>query len=267
MPFPFWGISAGMPSDASLPLTTICAFLLVLARISGAIVFVPIPGVSASPQPVRIILALSFTMSLFPLWPVVAVMPGIGLLTGWLVAEAALGVTVGLVVSFLAEAFGVFGQMVGLQAGYSFASTIDPTTQADSSIFVVLSQSIAGLLFFALGLHREVLRLFARSLETTPPGSFVITPASTEALIQLGSTIFSTGIRLAFPVVALMIMVDIALALLGRINSQLQLGSLTFPVKMLAGLAVVSAMAAIFPSIYQAYAERLFGVLPALTGH
>ena len=113
-------------------------------------------------------------MSLFPLWPVVAVAPGLGMLTGWLIAEAALGITVGLVVSFLAEAFGVFGQMVGLQAGYSFASTIDPTTQADSGIFVVLAQSISGLLFFTLGLHREVLRFFARSLESIPAGSFTI---------------------------------------------------------------------------------------------
>lgn len=256
-----------MLNEASLPLTTIYAFLLVLARISGAIVFVPIPGFSAGPEPVRIILALSFTIALFPLWPVVAVAPGIGLLAGWLISEAALGITVGLVVSFLAEAFGVFGQMVGLQAGYSFASTIDPTTQADSSILVILSQSVSGLLFFSLGLHREVLRLFARSLENTPPGSFAITPAHADVVIRLGSTIFTTGVRLAFPVIALMVMVDVALALLGRINAQLQLGSLTFPAKMLAGLAIISAMASIFPAIVQSSADRLFGALPALIGH
>jgi flagellar biosynthetic protein FliR len=255
-----------MLSEASLPLTTIYAFLLVLARISGAIVFVPIPGFSVGPEPVRIILALSFTISLFPLWPAVTVVPGLGLLTGWMVAEAALGITVGLVVSFLAEAFGVFGQMVGLQAGYSFASTIDPTTQADSAIFVVLAQAISGLLFFTLGLHREVLRFFAHSLETIPPGSFAITPVGADTLIRLGSSIFSTGVRLAFPVVALMVMVDLALALLGRINAQLQLGSLTFPAKMLAGLAIVSAMATLFPPICRAYAERLFEALPAITG-
>jgi len=256
-----------MLSEASLSLTAIYAFVLVLARISGAIIFVPIPGFSAGPEPVRVILALSITLSLFPIWPVITVVPGIGLLAGWLVCEAALGITVGLVVSFLTEAFGVFGQMVGLQAGYSFASTIDPTTQADSSIFVILAQTVSGLLFFSLGLHRDVLRLFAHSLQTIPPGSFAITPVAADALIRLGSTIFSTGVRLAFPVVALMVMVDLALALLGRINAQLQLGSLTFPAKMLAGLAIVSAMAGVFPTIFQTYAERLFGALPSLIGH
>jgi flagellar biosynthesis protein FliR len=256
-----------MHSEASLPLTTLYAFLLVLARISGAIVFVPIPGIAAGPEPARIIMSLSFTMALFPLWPVVPVVPGLGLLAGWLISEAALGITVGLVVSFFAEAFGVFGQMVGLQAGYSFASTIDPTTQADSGILVVLAQTVSGLLFFTLGLHREVLRFFARSLESIPPGSYRITTATADTLIRLGSTIFSTGVRLAFPVVALMVMVDLALALLGRINAQMQLGPLTFPAKMLAGLAIIAAMAPIFPPICQAYAEHLFGALSALITH
>ena len=238
--------------------------MLVLARISGAIVFVPIPGFAAGPEPVRVILALSFTLALYPLWPVVAVAPGMVLLAGWMISEAALGITVGLVVSLFSEAFGVFGQMVGLQAGYSFASTIDPTTQADSGIFVILAQTISGLLFFSLGLHREVLRLFAHSLRNVPPGSFVITASHADTIIKLISTIFSTGVRLAFPVVALMVMMDISLALLGRISAQMQLGSLTFPAKMLAGLALVATMASIFPAFCQNYAERLFGALPAL---
>ncbi len=251
----------------SIPLTTIYAFLLVLTRISGAMVFVPIPGFSASPEPVRIILAVSFTIALFPLWPAIAALPGLGLLIGWMLSEAALGITVGLVVGLLSEAFVLFGQMVGLQAGYSFASTIDPNTQADSSIFVVLAQSISGLLFFALGLHREVLRVFARSLETQPPGSFMLTLSTAETVIHLGSNIFTMGLRLALPVAALLIMVDIALALMGRINAQLQLLTLAFPAKMLTALAVLSVVAALLPRVYQSYAGRLFESLPALVGH
>ena len=49
--------------------------------------------------------------------------------------------------------------------------------------------------------------------------------------IRLGATLFSVGMRLALPVVALLVMVDVALALLGRINAQLQLLTLAFPAK------------------------------------
>jgi flagellar biosynthetic protein FliR len=56
-------------------------------------------------------------------------------------------------------------------------------------------------------------------------------------------------VRLALPVVALLVMVDVALALLGRINAQLQLLSLAFPAKMLIALILLSWMSAMFPRI------------------
>src|SRR5580704_4367271 len=147
--------------QASLQLSTVFAFLMVLARVSGAFIFVPVPGMSSAPQPVRVVFALSLTIALFPLWPAPPTTPSTGLLLEWLIVEAAVGLSIGLVVGFLSEAFGIFGQMVGLHSGHSFASTVDPNSQADSAIFVVLAQSISGMLFFATGMHRNVLHIFA----------------------------------------------------------------------------------------------------------
>ena len=59
-------------------------------------------------------------------------------------------------------------------------------------------------------------------------------------MIHLGSNLFSVGVRLALPVVALLVMVDVALALMGRLNAQLQLLSLAFPAKMLVALLVLA---------------------------
>jgi flagellar biosynthetic protein FliR len=75
------------------------------------------------------------------------------------------------------------------------------------------------------------------------------------------------GVRLALPVVALLVMVDVALALLGRINAQLQLLSLAFPAKMLTALLLLTWMAPLFPRILreiggQAWtaAHRMLGI-------
>jgi len=108
---------------------------------------------------------------------------------------------------------------------------------------------MSGLLFFAMGLDRELLRLFAISLEKVPPGVYVFSRATAEPLIRLGATLFSVGVRLALPVVALLVMVDVALALLGRINAQLQLLTLAFPVKMLIALILLSWISPMFPRI------------------
>jgi flagellar biosynthesis protein FliR len=66
------------------------------------------------------------------------------------------------------------------------------------------------------------------------------------------------GLRLALPVIGLMLMVELTLALLGRINSQLQLMTLSMPLKILAALATISVLLTLFPAVYSGYAESMF---------
>src|SRR5437867_469971 len=239
-----------MPTNLDLSAGTLYAFLLVLARVGGAVVFVPLPGIKGAPEPVRIAFALAFTMALCGRWPAVdASGVTIATLAGWAVTEAAIGLAIGICVAIVLEAFTLAAQILGLQAGYGYASTIDPNSEADSGILLVFAQLMSGMLFFVMGLDREVLRLFAQSLERVPPGGFIFSRATAEPLIRLGATLFSVGVRLALPIVALLVMVDVALALLGRINAQLQLLSLAFPAKMLTALILLSWMSAMFPRI------------------
>jgi flagellar biosynthesis protein FliR len=113
-------------------------------------------------------------------------------------------------------------------------------------------QIVAGLLFFTTGLDREVIRIFARSMETYPAGSFVLTRGAAAQLLAMGSTIFSTGFRLALPIIAVMVMIDISLALLGRVNAQLHLTIVAFPVKMLIFLTLLGWLALLLPVLYRA---------------
>jgi len=254
-------------AQLTIALPAVLGFVLVLARVSGAFVFVPIPGINASAALVRAVLSLSLTLALFPRWPHVNLTePVIGGLAVAMMAELALGLTIGVAVAVLNEAFLMAGQIIGLQAGYAYASTVDPATQADSGILVVFAQLIAGLLFFALGLDREVIRAFARSLDAFPAGSFVMTPASAEKILRLGAGIFSVGLRLAMPVLALLLLVDVAMALLGRLNQQIQLLILAFPVKMMATIALLAMMAVLFPRVYRGYAEQVLARVATAAG-
>jgi flagellar biosynthetic protein FliR len=98
-------------------------------------------------------------------------------------------------------------------------------------------------------MDRMVIRLFAHSLDTVPAGTYPFSRRSAEPLIRLGSALFASGFRLALPVVALLTMVDVALALLGRLNQQLQLLSLAFPAKMLAALLILSWILSLVPRL------------------
>jgi len=251
-----------MHTDLTLNLATLCGFLLVLARVSGLIALVPIPGLAAAPDSARIILALAITAGLLPVWPHPANVDMFsGRMLGAVAAEASFGVTVGVAVAFVLEGVQLAAQIIGLQAGYSFASTIDPVTQADSTTLQILAQLFAGSLFFAFGFDHQVLLILVRSFEKVPGGTVALTGPLVDAVGRLGSGIFLTGLQLALPVVALTLLLEIAFAVLGRLHAQLQLLTLAFAAKMLVALAFLASTLTLFPSVFEKFGTATFSTL------
>lgn len=236
-------------------------FLLVLARVSGVVAFVPLPGFQSAPKPARIVLSLVITLALFPRWPQIdAAGAGGGRMLLWVLPEIAVGITIGLAVAFLMEAFVTGAQVLSLNAGFSFAQTIDPATQAESGVLLVFAQLAGGMVFLALGLDRQVIRTLAGSLEAHPAGAW-LTPPAAEAILRLGADMLAMALRLAMPGIALLVLADIALGLLGRLNAQLQLLTLAFPIKMVAALILLAWIAALLPRLLAGFAGTAFGTL------
>lgn len=251
----------------AIPVALLYGFLLVLARIAGIFIFLPLPGLEAGPSAAKITLATLLTFGMYSRWPALDPAPqSMMLVAGWMIGEAAIGVATGLAVAFLIEAVTFAAQAISTQAGFAYASTIDPNTEADSTVLIQLAQLTAGLLFFAMGFDRVLLATLARSLETHPPGVLLASRASVEALVGLGSSIFSTGVHLALPVMTLLFLIDLSIGLLGHLNSQLQLIALAFPAKMIAALAALSFLALLIPKLYQQLGQASFSALGRVLG-
>jgi flagellar biosynthetic protein FliR len=249
-----------MWTDAALQGIPLHGFLLVLARVAGLVAALPVPGAKNMAEPARIGFVLALAVSLAPQWP--AVRPaGPGQLTLWLTGELAFGLAVGLVAGFVAETLVFAAQSVALQAGFAYASTIDPASQADSSVLQVLSQLAANLLFFAAGLDHAAIRAIARSLEAFPPGSAWDGWSWLPAVQAGGAAMLELGLRLALPVAGLLLLADLALALCSRLQAQLQLLSMAFPLKMLLALTVLAAAAPLTVWIHRAAAAQALAAL------
>ncbi len=247
-----------MHDNFSISVSTLLAFILVLSRVTGVFVFIPMPFKDAGPGLARVVLALGCTIALYSRWPTVN-LPELTLTSTFLfvLSDAALGAAMGLMVSFLSEAFTVGAQSLALQAGYGYVSIIDPTTQAESDVLAVLAQLLAGLFFFATGIHRVLIKGIADSLDRYPPGTFVLTPGMAREVVTIGADIFSIGLRLALPIIGLLLMTEISLALVGKINSQLHLGTHSYPIKLLLALSVLSSVLVVSPRLYESYAAEI----------
>jgi flagellar biosynthesis protein FliR len=250
-----------------LPLSTIYAFLLVLARVGGLLAFLPITAFRSAPMVFRAVLAFVTTIALYPVWPQLPnVAPSVGQLTVWAFSEAGFGLVAGLAVALLTEGFQVGAQVLGMPAGFGYAQTIDPNSQADSSVLQVITMLTTGLLFFSLGLDQQVIRILAASFQKYPAGSWSLSASSLDNVIHLGAGMFSLGLRVAMPVVALLLLIDVALALLGRMQQQLHLLSLAFPIKMMAALGLLTAIAPLLPKLFSAAAGPTISALWRLAG-
>jgi len=255
-----------MPTSPAIHASLLYGFLLVLARMSGIFIFLPLPGFKAGPDAAKIVLAGALTLALFSRWPTLDPASTMVQLAGWMIVEAAIGLATGLAVAFLIEGILMGAQAISTQAGFSYASTVDPNTEADSTVLIMIAQLAAGLMFFGMGLDRQLLSALSRSLEVHPPGTFAMSRSAVEALVALGSGVFVTGIRLALPLMTLLFLIDLSVGLLGRINSQLQLVALAFPAKMLAAMAGLSVLVLLIPKIFQQSANSAFAVLNKLLG-
>ena len=241
------------------------AWLLVLSRVGGVLALAPLPGWRNFPPAARGAFAALLAALLTPSATLRLSAPaGAATVAAWMLREVALGIAVGLALLWMTEMLGLAAQLLGFQAGYSYINTVDPSTQVDATILNVLFTLLGGLLLFTTGLHHHVIRALALSLERVPLGAFAPGPRPAVELVRLGSAVFETAVRLALPVVAVLVLLDLALALLSYVNARLQLLTLAFPVKMVVAMLTLHVLLLAAPHVFERLAGRVIPLLYAV---
>jgi flagellar biosynthesis protein FliR len=249
--------AGGAGAELRIPIGFLLPFAMTLCRTAGLLTFLPIPGIKAGIDVHRLTLAVLLAVLLMP-WAKTAeaAIPSVGEIARMAAGEAALGIGLGLCVALMQEGIQLGAQMIGLQAGFSYASTIDPNSNADSAILQVLLSLATSLLFFAMGLDTVLFRFLLAGVEAAPPGEWTLSARHAGAVLALFPPLFIDGIRFSLPVVAILLVIDTALSLLSRLQPQLQLLTLSFPLKMLAAMVILALGAPLLPGTAERGALR-----------
>jgi len=247
------------------PITVLEAAGIGFARVSGIVSLVPLPGLQSANPIARIVLALAITVVLVPCWiRLVIPAPGVSGIIWILSSEAALGITIGLAVLSLSEVFITAGQIMNIQAGFTYATTIDPTNQTDSGIVPMLWQLFGAVVALGLGVDRAVFRVIGESFQTCPPGTWIASIQSVGGIASFSGQMLSLGFRMALPVVTCLVLIDLLLASVTRVSSAIQLLSLSFPVKILASLLLFSISLPVSATLFQGACEKFGHLLQSL---
>lgn len=164
----------------------------------------------------------------------------------WLGAlvEVVLGLAIGLMLGTIFHAAASAGALLDQQGGYSVASTYDPNFAQDSALLETLFSQFAALTLFTGGGLQMLFGFFADTWALWPPGH--ARPELTAMFLRLaerdlaGSV--SEALRLAAPLLGLLLLIDVALGQMSRHVKQLNpfVEARTIKVLVLAFALVVS---------------------------
>ena len=213
-------------------------WVLVLTRITGLLAAFPILGSEQMPLQARAALAALLATIILPVIPIPASVPsGLPELVGLMASELAIGLLLGTVVAWILEAVAFAGTLMDTQMGFSFVQFLDPATSQSTSISGSLMMQMAALLLFISGLHHQMILALVDSYRVAPMGQGV--PLQVMGLVTLIGQLLTKGFQLAFPVLAVLFLMDLVLGISGKFMPQLQLLQLSFPLKIALGMVIL----------------------------
>ena len=215
-------------------------FIWPLTRILGLIMVAPIFGHRVVPARVKIGLGFFIALIIAPTLPP---MPDVGL-GSWhglliLVQQMLIGVAIGFIMRVIFTAVEAAGEIVGLQMGLGFASFFDPQSAGQTLVLARFFNMLAMLVFLAVNAHLLLLGVLVESFQSLPINIQPLAAAGFFQVATSGSTIFAVGLQLALPLIAILLMTNLALGILTRSAPQLNIFAIGFPITLGVGLIVL----------------------------
>jgi flagellar biosynthetic protein FliR len=132
------------------------------------------------------------------------------------------------------------GEVASLTMGLGFASFFNPQTRTNSSAVGQFMALLATLAFLAVNGHLVLLEALAESFITMPVSSTPMAAAAPLELARWGGHIFSAALQLSLPIIAALLITQVALGILTRAAPQLNIFGIGFPVSLGVGFLVLS---------------------------
>ncbi len=214
------------------------SLLLIITRVAPILFMMPPLSSRVVPNIAKI--GLTLTVSLV-LWPVVKIeapfFPSEPFSFGFfMISEFMIGFFLGLSIRFIFAGIQLAGEYAGLQMGLAMASIIDPQSGTDSTLIAQFYYLLGLLIFLSVDGHHWIFRALVQSFHLLAPGEFYLQEGLYRHLLSLSGNMFLLAIKMAAPVMAVLILVQIVLGIVARMVPQVNVLISSFPLTISLGL-------------------------------
>ncbi|BAU22751.1 hypothetical protein THC_0353 [Caldimicrobium thiodismutans] len=145
------------------------------------------------------------------------------------------------------------GELVGLQMGFGISQTFDPLGGVSMPIISQFIYLLLLLFFFTFDIHHHLIYFLIKSFYEIPPGSFYIKGDFVQFLLKKSGLIFDIAVRVLAPLLVFMLLINIILAIIGRLIPQINVLFVSFPLTLGLGLFFFGLMLFLIPKILNLY--------------
>lgn len=258
--------AAGVTLSGSYDL--LITFLLVMGRIMAFLIIAPPFNGRAVNMRVKGTLAAAVAVAITPSVAGTAQFPDMFSLVWAIVYHLGTGAVLGFLALMFISAIQTAGDLVDLFSMFTMSQLFDPISNAQSGVFGRIQYLIGTTLLFASGGHLVMLQGLLRSFTVAPLHAPGLGEAA-ELLVRDFSAYFVAALEISGPIVAVLVLADIALGLVSRAVPSLNIFQLAFPVKTVLTVALASVAVSLLPGAVTALLEQIqadMGVLNRLLG-
>ena len=218
-------------------------FLLVLARMSGVVLFNPILGRQSIPGLVKSGFILLLSITAYTMTDYLPEAPGSILETLVLLGlELFLGYVLGLVMNLFFYVPLLGGETIDMQMGMSMGRTYDPSSQTSTTVTASLLNLLLMLLFFAANGHQTLLRIILVSGLIVPFGAAAFGQELYGAMVELFINCTILGIKLCMPILAAELLGQMGMGILMKVIPQINVFAINIELKVIIGLGLLFLM-------------------------
>lgn len=219
-------------------------FLLALTRVSGVFIMSPFLGSRNIPATVRISAAVAITLVLYPML-LESTDAGIAIpetLIGYALAVATelfIGWLIGFTAFLTFSMVHMAGQILDMQVGFGMVNVVDPTSGQQVPIIGSFQYNLALIAFLVSNGHHLLLSGLFESFRIVPILGAHVQSTLTQLVMDFISGIYITGLKIAVPVLAAIMLTEVALGVLARTMPQMNIFVVGIPAKILVGLFIL----------------------------
>lgn len=149
--------------------------------------------------------------------------------------------------------------------GFAMANLIDPQSGTDTTLIAQFHYLLGLLIFLLIDGHHWFFRALSQSFYLLPPGEFHLQEGLHQYLLDLSGKMFIIAIKMVAPVMAIMILIQIALGIIARTVPQLNILINSFPLTIGLGLVFLGlSMELLLPYLKDLFEESGKGLVHTL---